>query len=435
MLNISRRNLLRFIGAVVLFLASVPLVKKFLGGKITVGFFGQSDEPIQDKEKSKVYWVKNGNPAQNTHKIIEMMGGIGHFVGKDDIVILKPNAQWWNQGRTNLWAMKGFIDLVLALPGFEGEVIIAENQHFMDSSLPQGEEDNVRGWVKISEINGDINGVHHSLNSLVELYNKNGIHNVSISFLRDGGPKYDVWGNGQNGGIVTSPQEGDGYVWTDNDYIFKGFFGFKKWPVKMTYPIFTSKFSGITVDLKNGAFQRDGKGGGSYFQDKPVKLINFAVLNDHGEDTGITSSIKNYMGITDLSCGYWGEGPEGYFNVHTCGENYFPYAKAGPLGHFMKTVRKADLNIVTAEWVGWGDRIDINKATRMRSVLVSTDPVALDYCGAKHLVLPLSKNQKLHDPDNTKSPIHKFLKLAQKVSGVGNMSDEQIDLIKYDFKA
>lgn len=35
-----------------------------------------------------------------------MMGGVGKFIGTKDIVILKPNAQWWNQGRTNLAATR-----------------------------------------------------------------------------------------------------------------------------------------------------------------------------------------------------------------------------------------------------------------------------------------------------------------------------------------
>ena len=434
MIEISRRNLLRLCGALVLVLSSIPFIGRF--GRPEKDQLGlDSSSRIGDSTaNSKVFWVKNGNPAQNVAKIMELMGGIEKFIGKNDIIVLKPNAQWWNQGRTNLWAMKGFIDLVLAIPSFAGEIIIAENHHFMDASQPKGEEDNIRGWVKISEINGGIQGKQHSLNSLIALYNDSGMQNVSKAFLRDGGPKHPVWGNGQDGGIVEGPLDGDGYVWTDNDYVFKGFFGLKRWKVKMTYPIFTSRFSGITVDLKNGAYLRDAKGDGSYLEDKLVKLINFAVLNDHGEDTGITSSIKNLMGITDLSCGYWGKGPEGYSGVHACGDHHFQYAKAGPLGHFMKTIRKPDLNIVTAEWVGWGDRTDVSKATRMKSILTSTDPIALDYCGAKYLVLPLSNNNKHHNPDNRKSSIHKFLNLAQQTSGVGNMKDERIDLIKYEFK-
>ncbi len=256
---------------------------------------GGGEDRKRGGRNATIYVARNGTPQRNVAKVMEMMGGVEKFIGKKDIVILKPNAQWWNQGRTNLAAIKGFIDLVLGIPGFEGEIIIAENHHFMDESLPEGEKDNIRGWTHFSEINGDIDGVNHNLNTLIELFNKSGYRNVTKYHWRDGGPKADVWGNGQNGGIVASAAEGDGYVWTDMDYVFSGLMGLKKWKVKMTYPVFTSKYSGITIDLMNGAFERDGNGGGRYLTDRSVRLINFAVLNTHGDDTGITSSIKNYM--------------------------------------------------------------------------------------------------------------------------------------------
>ena len=112
---------------------------------------------------------------------------------------------------------------------------------------------------------------------------------------------------------------------------------------------------------------------------------------------------------------------------------YWGYAKAGPIGFFMKTIRKADLNIVTAEWVGYGHRTDISLAARKRTILASTDPVALDYYGAKYLVLPLGgPNVKYHDPDDPSSPIRKFLKLTLKTMGEGNIDENMISIHKYD---
>jgi len=383
---------------------------------------------------SKIYVAKNGTPQQNVAKILEMMGGIEKFIGYKDIVIIKPNAQWWNQGRTNLAAIKGFIDLILDIPKFNGEIIIAENTHFMDESLPEGEKDNVRGWTRLSEINGHIDGENHNLNTLIEIYRKQGHSNVTKCHWRDGGPKRDIWGNGQNGGIIRSPEDGDGYLWSDIDYTFSGFMGLKKWKVKMTYPIFTTSNRGISIDFKNGSFKRDGRGRCKYLPDRPVKLINFAALNTHGVDTGITAAIKNYMGIMDLSCGSWGMKPEGYVNVHQCGEKYYPYTKVGPISHFIKTIRKADLNILTAHWVGWGSRTDPAKATKMRTILCSTDPMALDYYGAKYLVYPLSQNKTFHDPDNHHSPIKKFLDLALETLGQGTIDEENMKMFRHDFK-
>ena len=386
-------------------------------------------------QRSDVFLAKNGSPQQNVKKVIEMMGGIETFIGANDIVLLKPNCQWWNQGRTNLAAMKGFIDLVLEVPGFSGEIIIAENQHFMDDSLPEERRDDIRGWTHLSEINGDIDGVNHNVNTLIEQYHTLGHGNVNKVHWRDGGPKVaDAWGSGQNGGLVESPAQGDGYVWSDIEYTFSPIVG-AKWKVKMSYPIFTSPYSGITIDFKEGAFLRDGQGGGKYMQDRPLKFINFAALNDHGSDTGITSAVKNYMGITDLSCGVFGVNPQGYNNVHTCGGRYFRHAKAGPLGHFMKTIRRADLNITTAEWIGWGDRTDITKAAQTKTILASTDPVALDYYGARYLILPHSRDKRHHDPDNPRSSIRNFLQLAAASSDRGLLHASQIRVQTHDFES
>jgi len=391
------------------------------------------DKIIQRGSTSQVFYAKNGTPQQNVQKIIEMTGGIENTIGENDIVIIKPNAQWWNQGRTNLAAIKGFIDLVLDIDGFSGEVIIAENVHFMDEKLLDSEKDNVRGWVRFSEINGDIDGINHNLNTLIESYHVRGFENVTKIHWRDGGDKLDNWGNGKKGGVVQNTAKDDGYVWDDEDYEFVGFFGLKVWKVKMSYPVFTSNYSGITVDFKNGAFRREDNGSINYLANRPVKFINFAVLNSHGKDTGITSSIKNYMGITDLSCGYWGINPKGYANVHHCGQKYYPYAKAGPIGHFMKTIRKADLNIVTAEWVGWGSRTEVDLAAQEKMILASTDPIALDYIGAKYVIYPHSKKAELHDPDNPRSSIRKFLELALIASGEGTLDESFIQLKSFDY--
>ncbi len=393
---------------------------------------------VEAGERSEIFVARNGTPQQNVAKVLEMMGGIGRFVGIDDIVVLKPNGQWWNQGRTNLAAMKGFIDLVLAIPGFRGEIIVAENQHFMDEALPEKEKDNVRGWVEMGEINNDIDGVQHNLNTLVELFQSRGHANVTKCHWRDGGAKRPRWGNGQNGGVVATAAGGDGYIWSDIDYLFTGYLGLRRWPVKMSYPVFTSAYSGITIDFKDGAFQRDGEGGARFLPEKKVRFINFPAICSHGNgwDTGTTSAVKNYMGITDMSCGYWGYQPEGYYNIHDCGgEDLYPHAKGGPLGHFMKTIRKADLNIVTGEWVGWGSRTEVSHAVQARTILAGSDPLALDYYSAKYLIYPHSRSQEYHDPDNRRSRVRQFLDLTWSALGEGTLDERNMLVHQHDFSA
>ncbi len=113
--------------------------------------------------------------------------------------------------------------------------------------------------------------------------------------------------------------------------------------------------------------------------------------------------------------------------------DYYPFAKAGPLGHFLKTIRVADLNMVTAEWVGWGSRTGVTQATRMKTILAGTDPVALDYYGAKHLVYPLSRRAEHHDPDNPRSAVARFLHLTQESWGQGVLDEARMRIQEHSF--
>ena len=64
----------------------------------------------------------------------------------------------------------------------------------------------------------------------------------------------------------------------------------------MTYPIIKTD-KGTIIDFKNGVWEK-----GSY-TGQPFRFINFSALNYHSIFCGMTSSIKNYMGITDLGGG------------------------------------------------------------------------------------------------------------------------------------
>lgn len=85
---------------------------------------------VTDNAQALIYRAVNGPPAENLKKVINMMGGIETLLGREDVVVIKPNAQWWNQGAPNLAALKAFVELVMARPGgFNGEVVLAENCH------------------------------------------------------------------------------------------------------------------------------------------------------------------------------------------------------------------------------------------------------------------------------------------------------------------
>jgi hypothetical protein len=353
-----------------------------------------------------------------------MMGGIGRLIGREDIVILKPNAQWWNQGMTNTDAMMGFIQAVVEIPGFKGEVILAENHHCF--ALKGGCD--IRGW-NTAEPNG-----RFSLSGLVAYFQERGHSNVTKYHWLDAGLHSDDgvflkrtlrplkrWAKEillpRRARRVRGPEEGDGYVWSDVEYRYED----KK--VKMSYPIFTSTFSGVTVDFRNGAWSR------GRYTGQPVKFINFAGLNHHGDYAGVTASVKNYLGIVDMTCGYTGVTPEGYVNFHHIGVP----GLGGAVGTFMNTIRKADLNITAAEQVGFASRTDRRLAARTRTVVAGTDPVALDYYAAKHILRPLGGPVvELNDPDNAQGPFRRYLELCA-AQGGGTCDENNMEVDAFDF--
>ncbi len=429
----TRRLFLYLLGSIV---AVAAFTNRFLGGSGS----SKEDEKYLDIDKlgadgdgnSQIFLSRNGSAEENTRKLIELLGGIESLIAPSDIVVLKPNGQWWNQGTTNTSSMKAFIELILNIEGFTGEVIIAENHHFPEA--------NSRGWTT-EERNGEYN-----LNELVQFFQNQGIKNVTKYHWYDGGPSTPgMWGGAEDAGVVTGPGGEDGYFWW-KDSVFTAPNGRK---AMMNYPIFTSEYSGITIDFKNGPWKN-----GEYLDTK-LKFINFSALNSHGSDTGITASIKNYLGICDMTCGFRGTTPEGLYNFHHIGlsnlhwrlkellnkvgwEEHYS-AIGGCVGHFMKHVRKADLNIVTAEWTGYGSRTDKNMRAHTKTVLASTDPVALDYIAAKKVLLPVTKQYskdknliKYHDPDNPDSPLYDFLSACRNI-GIGHVKEENMDLTLYDF--
>lgn len=410
----------------------------------------QSDKPTYilsenirgDSETySRIFESKNGTPGQNMSKVLEMLGGIETIIDKNDIVILKPNGQQVGHNMTNTNTMKAFIDQVLTIHGFNGEIIIAENHHHIDC--------NSAGWTTQYR-NGDFN-----LNELVDYYHDKGINNVSKYHWRDAGAVPDSrFTLADPGRIVSGPDEGDGYVWTDYDYTYNG----KK--TKMNYPIFTSTCSGVTIDFKNGAW-KNGR-----YTGQPIKFINISALRNHS-NAGVTATIKNYLGVVDLSCGYHGIKPSGYYNFHYIavdwptsglvrdGMKHFITSQfaekqktinkiakyVGPqngamgsaVGFFMRTIRKADLNIIAAEYAGHEGRHNI--PAHIKTVLASTDPVALDYYAGKYVLVPLGgKRVMFNNPDNRRGTFRKTLDGCHD-QGIGTLDEKEMILHKYDFKA
>ena len=149
-----------------------------------------------------VYRSVNGSPEENLRKIIELTGGIDRIAGTDDVVLIKPNVQWWNQGAPSLAALKAFVEAVMERAGgFHGEVVLAENCH--RGPYPAASPES--GWLHRFERNADIAGVQN-MNDLSALLKKRyGNRFTTVHWL-------DVSRGGKR---VFGPADGPGYVYCD----------------------------------------------------------------------------------------------------------------------------------------------------------------------------------------------------------------------------
>lgn len=377
----------------------------------------------------KLYRAINGKPADNLDKVIELLGGIEKIIGTDDVVLIKPNLQWWNHGASNLSALKMFVDLVMnRTGGFNGEVIIAENCH---RGLKPWEASR-SGWV-------------HGFNWNCDLQNIKNMNDLGTLLKKEYGSQFSTchWIDVAAGAKrVFGPEDGTGYVYCDGTggvpliSLDNNVPGDKFRAVIMSYPIFQTD-KGTIIDFKNGIWEN-----GAYTE-QPLKFINFSALNHHSRYSGATSALKNYLGISDIS-----GGPEGPHETHNGGmltENYynfhqFPFNtwESGPvpgmmgaeIGLFLETIRKADLNITTAEWTGMISRIEPPIA-HTRAVLACKDPVALDYHAAKYILYPNSRIP-IHNPDHRQGPLYQDLvRCAEKSNNI--FDEKHVGVVSYDF--
>jgi len=398
-------------------------------------------QPFPTETAATVYKATGPETAQITRRMVESLGGIESLIGKEDIVILKVNSQWWNQGMTNTDVIAEFVQMILDIPGFAGEIILADNNQ---SAAPEK-----RGWTT-DKRNGRFN-----YNELIEYFNRQGHDNVTKYHWHPAGPNPNPLQFGGSGdSVVKHPSDGDGYIWPDDLY-YECPYGNK---CLLAYPVFTSAYSGVTIDLKDGAF-KDGA-----YTGQPLKFINFAAMNHHGPYAGVTASVKNYMGVVDMSCGYPGVTPTGTFNTHHIGASatfrwmahhrrtlrHVPVLRefyerhpvfrfrytGGVLGKYMKEIRRADLNIITAVKVGWGGRLNTDMAYQADTVLASTDPVALDYWATANLLYPITREVdapeyylKMNNPGPDDSPLRLFLGECRRELG-GTMDPNKIEIVE-----
>jgi hypothetical protein len=401
-------------------------------------------------ERRTIAVARGGAPAANVDAVLDTVG-IDRVVGIDDLVIIKVAAQWWNQGMTNVAAARRVIERVLARPGFRGEVVVFENTHFR---LADG-SGLARAFTRPSERNVDVPG-WASLGDLVAHYKTAGAP-VSFVGLVDAGaselagdPWHDpehahgVYG-GDGRGPIAAGELRDGYRW-DFARTFekrRGWFETARTP--LTWPVFSSPRSGLQIDLADGVFEL--RGGARIPTQRKLTWIQLVTVNEHGS-TGMTACCKSAMGVVDMSAGRLGTHPlaAGYQSIHYFGNPEATWRMAGPLAYFAEQVRAPDLYVAIAEWVaitppdgtpGWtgGEAMDprlaAESAHQARTVIAGTDPVAIDWWAAQHVLMPIAEQVRGPgraglDVRNPDSKLSRFLRYYREVARRGTMDDALI---------
>jgi len=326
-------------------------------------------------------FVVNGTTGQDEglSELINLMGSHGllfyqsgtngsnqgpsGLIARDDVVLIKVNCQWNARGGTNTDLLKGLIQMIVAHPdGFTGEIVVADNGQGRGSlDWPDSNaEDHSQSAQTV------VNMFSDSYKVSTFLWNPLTIENVSEYSSGDMSDGYVV-------SQIADPDTG----------------------MLPSYPKFETAFD-TYISFKEGIWDPVTRS----YDPKRLKMINVPVLKSHSS-YGVTACVKHYMGVQ--SGGY----PQsGLSNGHdTVGR--------GGMGTEMVETRFPVLNILDAIWVNanptqsfrTGPNTPYGYATRVNVIMSSTDPVALDYWAAKHVlvqtaILKGENDTASLDPDN-----------------------------------
>lgn len=447
----TRRKILMAAGAIGLTGTALALRRK-LGsavGKYTQHASFTATPPLVPhdpaRDRTRLHVARGGSPAANVDDVLAKLGGIGTIVGADDVVVVKVSAQWWNQGMTNVAAVKRLVEHVLERPGFKGEVVVFENTHFR---LANGSGLS-RAWTRPSNRNVDVPG-WTTMGDLVTHFRE---RKAPVSFvgLVDAGESSlsgDAWHDpthehgtygGDGRGPIPKGDPRDGYHW-DFDRAFRLA---KSWTEEARTPLSWPRFTsggGHVVDLQDGVFRREGAR--LVKTERKLVWINMTTANEHGS-TGFTGACKSTMGVVDMSAGRLGTHPlaSGYASVHYFGHGRpsATWRMAGPLAHFAREVRSPDLILTVAEWVafdraGYAGTEDIRHSadtcSQTKTIIAGVDPVAVDVWAVRNLLadVPSANKKALLDLDDPDAMVTKFLRYYREVRGKGTLESSLVDV-------
>ena len=417
----TRRN---FIRTTVAGSAAIPLLGALATGEsradMTDGkspVFRVNGCPVHDGQlrhvgvDSLLYLLSaNGTKFYKTAKDGELSGPKG-LIATDDVVILKVNAQWKCRGCTNTDVLRGLIHRILGHPdGFKGEVVIFENGQGRPAAFDGIHSDSDKAeYGPFPELQGKVmvNAEEQGVTTIDYLVKTVFADKPVSAFLMD--PYANVW-------IAGDDHKTNGYRRIG-----------ERGTTCISYPCFTTA-RGNRIELREGRWSGSG-----YTQS--LKLINCAVLKDHGGDIGMTGALKIVYGTLSMSDG-------------TSAKRH--YEDLGSQCARMWTeVRAPDLNILDCIWVSYGSMSAGGQhvsgcvgyppsiTSRQNTLLAGHDPLAIDYHANKHILLPLGGERAAdHDPDNNRRLVSVYTDAAEEMNQRGGIrgqrartGDENIQVI------
>jgi len=270
------------------------------------------------------------------------------MIAKNDVVLVKVNAQWKYRGATNADVVKGVIQRVLDHPdGFSGEVVVFENG--------QG-----RGDLNCDMSAGGYGDTTQHANAEDESHSFSWLVNTHFAgqpvteYLLD--PARSTF-------FDASDHTSQGYRRLGN----------------VSYPCFTTT-GGNRIELKEGLWT------GSTHDPDRLKLINIPVFKNHS-GCAITGALKHFYGVLSMEDGASGR----------------HYSQIGnQCADMWCNVQTPVLTIVDCIWVTFGHHRGYPPSITQRTdtLLAGFDPVALDYWASKHILYPAGGNS-YHDPDQS----------------------------------
>jgi hypothetical protein len=435
--NMTRRSFLKYYGIA----SSALTISPFFIERMTAVCEASSS-------LTRVYKVKNAPPAggnqndfgymsQTVTKLFDMLGGVSRFVDPTDIVVIKANGQWANQGSTHTGGIKAVVDQIVAIPGFSGEVIICDNLQEYGQSGATGFDSTVANRVN--------NWTQWNWTQLVADYrlpanNKPvGVHQwATDSVWRTPPtplPSFSLW-NPSTGSTIPS---GAATAWS------RYFFSFQGFNCYLSCPVFESPLTpGRIIDLRRGVWE-GGTGGG--YTSRKVKMIVMPTMNNHSygggsEDyAGMSSAVKSFFGATEI----WHNGTNNdsytwnnYLSIH--GATRFDFSNsqsalyAGQLvATYIKTFVTPVLYINPAFYAGWYNRFAASGAAFTNTVMACTNPVSLDWVAGRDVLSKAGTSKPTWtDPSTLNNNTYRQL-LGCSGAGIGTIDTTQMDVITYDF--